>query len=150
MERQPTFETTIFQNKITLWHIRLSMFIWKIKFTSYKQYFFGLLFSTNAKKTNADEILYKLFYFASKEASRKPLKVEAAKNFIPSVLLIDTTCINECLLFHVITANSIFLHKFIVTQRLDATAMLLWSLKQMFWKKSEFYVLVSTIILQWY
>ena len=34
-----------------------------------------------------------------------------------------------------------FLHKFIVTKRLGATAMLLHSLKQVFWKKPTFYVL---------
>ena len=33
-----------------------------------------------------------------------------------------------------------FLYKFIITQRFVATAMLLRSLKQVFWKKSAFYV----------
>ena len=33
-----------------------------------------------------------------------------------------------------------FLHKFIVNQRLGATAMLLRSFKQVFWKKSVFYI----------
>ena len=33
----------------------------------------------------------------------------------------------------------IFLYKFIVTQRFGET-MLLYSLKQVFWKKSEFYI----------
>ena len=33
-----------------------------------------------------------------------------------------------------------FLHKFIITQRLGATAMLLRSFKQVFWKKSAFYI----------
>ena len=42
-----------------------------------------------------------------------------------------------------------FLHKFIVPQRLGATAMLLRSLKQLFWKKSGFYMVISTIILRW-
>ena len=64
METQQTFETTIFQNKFTLWHIRVSMSISKTTFNSYEQYFFGLLFSANAKKTDTDQIHYKLFYFA--------------------------------------------------------------------------------------
>ena len=33
-----------------------------------------------------------------------------------------------------------FLHRFIITQRLGATAMLLRSFKQVFWKKSAFYI----------
>ena len=56
--------------------------------------------------------------------SHKPLKVTAAKSF-PSVSTIDTTCFNECFLFHVITGRHYFLHKF------GTTVMLLRSLKQM-------------------
>ena len=43
-------------------------------------------------------------------------------------------------LFHVITGRRYFLHKFDVTQRFGAIAMLLRSLKQVFWKRSAFYV----------
>ena len=44
---------------------------------------------------------YKLFYSVWKETSHKPLKVAAAKKYFPSVCTIDTTCCNECFLFHV-------------------------------------------------
>ena len=54
------------------------------------------------------KVYYKLFYSVSKEASHKPLKVAAAKKSFPSVFIIDTTCFDECFLFHVITGNSIF------------------------------------------
>ena len=54
-ETQPTFYTVIFQNKFTLWHIRPHIYIWKTKFTSYKQYFFGLPFSRKAKNADADQ-----------------------------------------------------------------------------------------------
>ena len=49
----------------------------------------------------------------------------------------DTTC---CFLFRVITGRHSFLYKLIVTQKFGVTAMLLRSLKQVFWKKSVFYI----------
>ena len=69
--------------------------MWKTKSTSYKQYFFGLLFSRNAKEADTDQIYYKLFYSVSKEASHKPLKPAAAKKSFPSVFtLIQLASIN--------------------------------------------------------
>ena len=50
----------------------------------------------------------------------------------------DTTCFDECFLFRVITGRHSFLYKLIVTQKFGVTAMLLRSLKQVFWKKSAF------------
>ena len=44
----------------------------------------------------------------------------------------DTTCFDEYFLFRVITGRHSFLYKIIATQRFDATAMLLLSLKQVF------------------
>ena len=52
----------------------------------------------------------------------------------------DTICFDECFLFHVITGRHYFLYKFIITQRFGETAMLLCSLKQVFWKKPAFYI----------
>ena len=52
----------------------------------------------------------------------------------------DTTCFDECFLFRVITGRHSFLYKLIVTQKFGVTAMLLRSLKQVFWKKSAFYI----------
>ena len=86
------------------------------------------------------KVYYKLFYTIWKETSHKPLKVGAAKKSFPSVYIIDKTCFDECFLFHVITGRHYFLQKFSVTQRFGAIAMLLRSLKQVFWKRSAFYV----------
>ena len=35
--------------------MRLTIYIWETKFTSYKQFFFGLLLLRNAKKTDTDQ-----------------------------------------------------------------------------------------------
>ena len=91
------------------------------------------------------KVCYKLFYSLSKEASHKPLKVAAAKKSFPSVFIIDTTCYNidtTRWMFFIPCDywKQYFSHKFNITQRLGATTMLLRSLKQVFWKKSAFYV----------
>ena len=60
------------------------------------------------------------------------LKVETAKKSFLSLYIIDTTCFDECFLFHVTTERHNFLCKFITTQRFGETTMLLCSLKQVF------------------
>ena len=86
------------------------------------------------------KVYYKLFRSVWKETSHKPLKVGAGKKSFPSVYIIGKTWFEECFLFHVITGRDHFLHRFSVTQRFRAVAMLLRSLKQVFWKRCAFYV----------
>ena len=68
-----------FQNKVTLWHIRLSMYIlhiilnihtWKTTFSSNEQYIFALLFSRNTKEIHMD---HKNFFTVSKKTSSERL-----------------------------------------------------------------------------
>ena len=86
------------------------------------------------------KVYYQLFYSVWKEASYKPWKVALAKKSFPSEYIMDTNCFDECFLFRVITGRNYFLYKLIVTHRFGVTVMLLRSLKQVFWKKSVFYV----------
>ena len=69
-----------------------------------------------------------------------PLTAAAAKKPFPSVYIFDTTCFDKCFLFRVVTGRHYFLYKFIVTQRFGETTMMLYSLKQVFWKKPAFYI----------
>ena len=62
------------------------------------------------------------------------------KKPFPSVYIISTTCFDECFLFHLMTGRHYFLCKFIDTQWFGTTAMLLRSLKQVFRRKSAFYI----------
>ena len=116
-------------NKFTLWDIKRNFYILKTKFTPHKHYLFGLLFSRNAKKTHTGQIYYKIFYPVWKKTSYKPSKVKAAKRFFSQVSM-----------FHMIIGRHCFLYKFIVTQKFFATAILLRSLKQVFWNGSLFYL----------
>ena len=106
--------------------------MWKTKFSFHKQYLFGLLIQT--------KVYCKLFYCLKKKTSHKPLKVATAKRSFSSVYIIHTTCFDECFLFHVIIGRHYFLYKFIVTKRFGTIAILLHSLRQVFWKKSAFYI----------
>ena len=67
-------------------------------------------------------------------------KVAVAKKPFPSVYIMDTTCFDESFLFRVINGRHSFLYKLIFTKKFGVTAMLLRSLKQIFWKKSVFYI----------
>ena len=86
------------------------------------------------------KVYYQLFYSVWKEMCYKPWKVATAKKPFLSVYIMDTTSFDECFLFRVITGRYSFLYKLIVTQRFGVTAKLLRSLKQVFWKKSVFYI----------
>ena len=129
-----------YQNKFTLWHTRLTIYIWKSKFSSSKQYLFGLLFSRNAKETHTDQSILQIFLLSLKKNISQTFKTAAPKKSFPNAYIIDTTFFDECFLFHVIIGRHYFLYIFIVTQRFDTTAMLLRSLKQLFWKKSAIYI----------
>ena len=101
----------MFQTYFTLWHMKLNICMQEIKFTFHKQYLFGRLFSRNAKKTHADKSPLQIFHSVSKETTHKPSKVAASKNLSSSVHAIDTTCFDECFLFHLITGSHYFFVK---------------------------------------
>ena len=54
VKTQGTFYTTIFQNKFTLQHIKINIYIQKTKFTSH-EHLLNLVFSRNANKTHTDQ-----------------------------------------------------------------------------------------------
>ena len=142
-ETRPRFETVIFQNKFTSWHIRLNIYIWKTKFSSHKHYLFGLLFSRNAEKTHTDQSILLTFLLWLKRNASQTLKSSSCKKvFRKCVYIMDTTCFDECFYFRVIAERHYFLYKLIVTQKFGVNTMLLRSLKQAFWKKSVFLYLL--------
>ena len=61
-------------------YFNLNIYIWKSKFTSHKQYLFGLVFSGNAKKTLQSKVYYNFLYSVWKEATHIASKVAIAKN----------------------------------------------------------------------
>ena len=69
------------------------------------------------KRLQQTNVYHRFSYFVSKETTRKPLKVTAAKAVFPSVYGIATACFDKCFLFYVITGRHCFSGKFIVTLR---------------------------------
>ena len=69
------------------------------------------------KRLQQANVYHRFSYFVSKETTRKPLKVTAAKAVFPSVYGIATACFDKCFLFYVITERHCFSGKFIVTLR---------------------------------
>ena len=109
------------------------------KFSSHKHYLFGLPFSRNAKKTHTDKSILLTFILCLKRNVSETVAV--AKKSFPSLYIMDITCFDECFLFRVITRRHSFLCKLIITPKFGVyPAMLLRSLKQVFWKKSVFYI----------
>ena len=86
--------TKISKNTIGIWnyilffminlHIKLTLYIQKNKFTSDKQYSFGLIFSESPKKTHGEQVCYKFCCFVWKETNHEFLQ----KTFAPVCLLL--------------------------------------------------------------
>ena len=88
-------------------------------------------------------------YWVSKEASHNTLKVAAAKKYLPSVFIIDTTCFDQCFSFHVITANSIFYTNLSLTKGLVQPPCCCVLSNKCFERSPYFISIISTIILRW-
>ena len=93
MKTQPTFKIAIFQHKFSLWYIRLNIYMWKARFTSYKQYSFGISFSRNTKKT---QNVRQAFLPCLKRNISQTFKCSWCKKLFPSMCIIFF-CINLAL-----------------------------------------------------
>ena len=58
------------------------------KFASHKHHLFSLLTSRNVRKTQADQSIPHIFYFARKETTHKPSKWQQQKHFSPVCMLL--------------------------------------------------------------
>ena len=89
MKTQAKFQTAVFYNKFTLYHIKPNIYIQKSKFASHKQYLFSLLTTRNAKKTQTDQSIPHVWLLCLKKTTHIPLKVAAAKTLSSSVFVIS-------------------------------------------------------------
>ena len=55
-------EVAVFQSVFTLRHIKLTIYILKNKFTSYKEYSLNFVFPGNPKKSHTDQVCYRFFH----------------------------------------------------------------------------------------
>ena len=84
---RPTDQTVIFQNKFTLWYVRLNIFIRKTKFSSHKQYLFGPLFSKNTKKNHTDQSIVQTFLPCLRRNISQTYKSSSCKKSLSNVCI---------------------------------------------------------------
>ena len=105
----------------------------KTKFTSYKEYLYGVLFSRTVKKTHTDQsILATFFVLLLKRSDSQTFKYSSSKNpFLQCVCY----CYNLLrLMFFILCDNwkTLFSIKLSVTLKAFPSTMLLRSLKEVF------------------
>ena len=110
--------------------------MWKTKFSSHKHYLFGVLFSRNEKKTHTDQSMLSTFLLCLKRNISQTLKSNSCKQVFPKCIYHWYNLLRWMFFIPCDNSKTFF---FIQTYRC-ATAMLLRSLKQVFWKKSVFYI----------
>ena len=74
------FYAAVFRNKFTLWHVRLNIYIWKIKFSSHKQ---CLVFSSleMQRRLILTKVYYKHFYCLKRKVSQTLKSKQLQKSF---------------------------------------------------------------------
>ena len=92
------------------------------------------------KRLKQTIVCHTFSYFVWNKTTHKPLKVAAAKSLFSSVYIIGTTCFDEYFSFYVVSKMITFSESSSLLWYFLG-AMLLLSLKPMFWKKSVFYAL---------
>ena len=86
------------------------------------------------------KVYHKLSLFSLKRSVSQTFKSSSCKRVFPKCVYHWSNLLRWMFSIPRDNCKQYFLHKFIVTQRHGATAMLLRSFKQVFWKKSAFYV----------
>ena len=117
-----------------------SDYIWKTKLSSLNSVYLDFSSLEMQRRLILTKAYYKLFYSVWKKTSHKLLKVAAAQNSFPTVYIIDTTGFDECFLFHVITGRHNFYTNLSLPRGLVQPPCCCVFLKQLFWKKSKYYI----------
>ena len=86
------------------------------------------------------KVYYKLFLFSYRRSVSRTFKSSSCKKVFLKCVYHWYNLLRWTFFIPCDNCKQYFLHKFIITQRLGATAMLLCSFKQVFWKKFAFYI----------
>ena len=119
----------------------------EIKFTLHKEHLFGHLFSIKSKKTFKDQNRLKVSLLYLNQNVSQTLKSSSCNHFFLHCVyyrgnLLWWIFFNPC-----DNLKTLFLLKVCLYFEIFSTIILLLSLKQVFWRKSVFYV-ISTITVQ--
>ena len=111
-----------------------------IKLTSRKQYLFDCLGSIKAKKTYPDQNILQVLLLCLNRNDSQTFKSSSCKKNLYPVYIIDSTGFNEFFSWICINWKTLFLAKVCCYLEFLSTAILLLSLKRVFWKKFVFYI----------
>ena len=101
---------------------------------------FSHLFSMNAKKTHTYQSILQTFLLYLTRNVLQTFKSCSCKKFSPRCVYHWYNFLRWMFFIHCENWKTLFLCKLIVTQWFGATVMLLRSSKQVFWKRSVFYI----------
>ena len=105
VSRKPNQHSKLLFLKINLDTSDWSSTYGKLNFYPITSIFFVIFSLEMRRRLLKTKMYYNLCYSVWKETLHKPLKVATAKKYFLSVHIIDTTCFDDCFLFHIITGR---------------------------------------------
>ena len=129
------------------WPIKLNTYMQKIKFTADKQHLFGLIFSIKLKEDSYRPKYTSSFLICPNLNDSQTLKSSSCKKFLLQCVCYKCNLLRWMFLVPCDNWKTLFFLKVCRYCEIFSTAILSFSLKQVFWKKSVFYV-ISTITVQ--
>ena len=129
----------MFQIKFTLWQIKLNIYIWEIKFTSRKQYLFDRLCSIKVKKTRTGQSILQVLSLCSNWNDTRTFKSSSCKKIFLQCICYRCNLL-QWMSFIPCGNWKTFLTKVYRYFEILSILITLLYLKQVFWKKSIFYV----------
>ena len=93
------------------------------------------------------KVYYKYFYSAWKETFHKPIKAAAPKTSFWSVDVNNTTCFNECFLFHVVSGRHYILNKFKHKFVADLPNLTVLPSDSRFWPRSHCLTVIDHLLM---
>ena len=134
------------QNNIGKLFLCLPKKIGEIKFTSHKQYLFGLLFSIKVKEDSYRPKYTSSFLICPNRNDSQTFKSSSYKKNFLQYYFIDANCFYKWVFAPCDNWKMLFFLIFCPYCEIFSTAILLLSLKQVFWKKSIFYSISTTTV----
>ena len=129
------------------WPIKLNTYMQKIKFTADKQYLFGLIFSIKLKEDSYRPKYTSSFLICPNLNDSQTFKSSSCKNGFLQCVCYRCNLLRWMFFVPCDNWKTLFFLKVCRYCEIFSTAILSFSLKQVFWKKSVFYV-ISTITVQ--
>ena len=129
----------VFKDMSTLRHIKVSIYIWKTKSTSHKQYFLVFFSLEMQIRLIQTKVYCQVFYSGWKETTHESsIMYELPKKIFPVCIISVQLASMNVFLFSLMTGKHCVFYKVYRYSEVFSTAMLLVSYKQAFWIRPVF------------